>query len=142
MDKAVPLQMPFPFLTRLVEAYGNFSPMGNLWAFVGASRPYESFVGCAEMLGGLLLIVPRTTILGALVSLADLTQVFVLNMTYDVPVKLLSFHLLLMALFLLAPDLRRLCGFFFLSQPAHGLIHAVRTLPLAPPQPYRARRTV
>jgi uncharacterized membrane protein YphA (DoxX/SURF4 family) len=117
MDKAVPLQMPFPFLTRLVEPYGNFSPMGNLWAFVGASRPYEIFVGCAEMLGGLLLIVPRTTILGAIVALADLTQVFVLNMTYDVPVKLLSFHLLLMTLLLLAPDLPRLCGFFFLNRP-------------------------
>jgi uncharacterized membrane protein YphA (DoxX/SURF4 family) len=117
MDKAVPLQMPFPFLTRLVEPYGNFSPMGNLWAFVGASRPYEIFVGCAEMLGGLLLIVPRTTMLGALVALADLIQVFMLNMTYDVPVKLLSFHLLLMALFLLAPDLPRLCSFFFLNRP-------------------------
>jgi hypothetical protein len=35
MDKGVPLQMPFPFLTRLVEPYGNFSPMGNLWAFIG-----------------------------------------------------------------------------------------------------------
>lgn len=116
MVKAVPLQMPFPFLTRLVEPYGNFSPMGNLWAFVGASRPYEICVGCAEMLGGLLLIVPRTTILGALISLVDLTQVFLLNMTYDVPVKLLSFHLILMAFFLLAPDLPRLCGFFFLNR--------------------------
>jgi hypothetical protein len=122
MDKAVPLQMPFPFLTRLVEPYGNFSPMGNLWAFIGASRPYEVFVGCAEMLGGLLLIVPRTTILGALVALADLVQVFMLNMTYDVPVKLLSFHLLLMALFLLAPDLPRLWGFFFLNRPTDSSV--------------------
>ncbi len=64
------------------------------------------------MLGGLLLIVPRTTPLGALICLADLTQVFVLNMTYDVPVKLLSFHLLLLAWFLLAPDLLRLADFF------------------------------
>lgn len=116
MDKAVPLQMPFPFLTRLVEPYGNFSPMGNLWAFIGASPPYEIFVGCAELLGGLLLIFPGTTLFGALVGLADLTQVFMLNMTYDVPVKLLSFHLLLMAIFLLAPDLRRLCGFLFLNR--------------------------
>ncbi len=117
MDKAVPLQMPFPFLTRLVEPYGNFSPMGNLWAFIGASRPYEMFVGCAEMVGGLLLFFPRTTMFGALVALADLIQVFMLNMTYDVPVKLLSLHLLLMALFLLAPDLSRLGGFFFLNRP-------------------------
>jgi hypothetical protein len=34
-------------------------------------------------------------------------------MTYDVPVKLFSFHLILLALFLLAPDLKRLLRFFF-----------------------------
>ena len=28
--KILPLQMPFPFLTRLLEPYGNFSPMGVL----------------------------------------------------------------------------------------------------------------
>jgi uncharacterized membrane protein YphA (DoxX/SURF4 family) len=116
MDKAVPLQMPFPGLSQLVEPYGNFSPMGILWSFVGSSRPYEIFVGCAELLGGLLLIFPRTTMLGALVCLADLTQVFMLNMTYDVPVKLFSFHLLLMSLFLLAPDLPRLYRLFFLDR--------------------------
>jgi hypothetical protein len=117
MDKAVPLQMPFPFLTRLVEPYGNFSPMGNLWAFIGASRPYEICVGCAELLAALLLIFPKTAMLGALIALADMTQVFMLNMTYDVPVKLFSFHLVLMALFLLAPDLPRLCRLFFLDRP-------------------------
>ncbi len=38
--KAVPLQMPFPFLNRLVEPFGNFSPMGVLWASIGASPAY------------------------------------------------------------------------------------------------------
>ncbi|MGA8878457.1 MAG: DoxX family protein [Candidatus Korobacteraceae bacterium] len=116
--KAVPLQMPFPYLTKLVEPYGNFSHMGVLWASIGASPAYEIFAGCAEMLGGLLLIVPRTTTLGALVCLADMTQVFMLNMTYDVPVKLLSFHLILLSLFLLAPDLQRLANIFFLNRAA------------------------
>ena len=76
--------------------------MGVLWSSIGSSPAYESFAGCAELLGGILLIVPRTTTLGALVCLADMTQVFMLNMTYDVPVKLLSFHLILLSLFLLA----------------------------------------
>ncbi|HWY02974.1 MAG TPA: hypothetical protein VNX60_04840 [Candidatus Acidoferrum sp.] len=112
MDKVIPLQMPFPFLTRLVEPFRDFSPMGVLWASVGASPAYEIFAGSAEMLGGILLIFPRTMLLGALVSLADMIQVFMLNMTYDVPVKLFAFHLILMATFLLAPDFRRLADFF------------------------------
>jgi hypothetical protein len=71
------------------------------------------FTGFAETLGGILLLTPRTTTLGALVCLVDMIQVFTLNMTYDVPVKLFSFHLLLFSLFLLAPDARRLINFFF-----------------------------
>lgn len=114
--KAIPLQMPFPYLTRLLEPYGNFSPMAVLWSSVGASHSYEIFTGCAETLGGILLLMPRTATLGALVCLADMTQVFVLNMTYDVPVKLFSFHLLLFSLFLLAPDARRLLEFFFTNR--------------------------
>ena len=113
MDKVIPMQMPFPYLTRFLEPFRDFSPMGVLWASIGASPAYETFTGCAEMLAGILLIFPRTTMLGALVCVADMIQVFMLNMTYDVPVKLLSFHLLLLALFVLAPDLHRLADFFF-----------------------------
>jgi uncharacterized membrane protein YphA (DoxX/SURF4 family) len=112
LAKAIPLQMPFPYLTRLLEPYGNFSPMAVLWSSVGASPPYEIFTGCAETLGGILLLTPRTATLGALVCLADMIQVFMLNMTYDVPVKLFSFHLILFSLFLLAPEGRRLINFF------------------------------
>jgi hypothetical protein len=112
MAKVIPLQMPFPNLTKLIEPYGNFSPMGVLWASIGAAPAYETFAGCAELLGGILLILPWTTTLGALVCVADMTQVFMLNMTYDIPVKLFSFHFILLALFLLAPDLQRLSNFF------------------------------
>ena len=131
MDKAIPLQMPFPFLTRLIEPYGNFSPMGVLWSSIGAAPAYEMFAGCAELLGGILLIIPRTAMLGALVCMADMTQVFMLNMTYDVPVKLFSFHLLLMALFLLGPEFQRLTDFFFRSRTV---------APSTQPQLFQTRR--
>ena len=112
MSKVVPLQMPYPFLAKLVEPFGSFSPMGMLWSSIGASPAYEVFVGLAETVGGVLLLIPRTALLGSLICLADAIEVFVLNMTYDVPVKLFSFHLVLMTVFLLAPEMRRLAGFF------------------------------
>lgn len=115
LAKVIPLQMPFPNLYRLVEPYGNLSPMGVLWASIGASPAYEIFAGSAELLGGILLLLPRTTTFGALICLADMTQVFMLNMSYDVPVKLLSFHLILLAVVLLVPDFSRLMRFFFLN---------------------------
>ena len=117
-NKAIPLQMPFPTLFTLLEPFGNLSPMGVLWSSVGASHPYEIAAGCIELLGGFLLFIPRTVTLGALISLADMSYVFLLNMTYDVPVKLFSLHLILLSLLFLAPEFRRLANFFFLNRTA------------------------
>jgi hypothetical protein len=86
--------------------------MGLLWTFMGASIPYVIFTGAAEMLGGLLLTTRRTTLLGALVGIGVMSNVVMLNFSYDVPVKLYSSHLLLMAVFLAAPDLKRLADLF------------------------------
>jgi hypothetical protein len=101
-----------------VEPFGHFSPMGVLWSSIGVSRPYEIFTGCAELIAGILLVIPSTVTLGALVSLACAIQIFILNMAYDIPVKLFSFHLILMSLFLLAPDARRLLNVLVLDRPA------------------------
>jgi hypothetical protein len=68
------------------------------------------------MLGGILLFVPRLVTLGALISIGAMANVFMLNMSYDVPVKLFSFHLLLFSIFLVAPDLERLARFFVLHR--------------------------
>jgi len=106
--KVIPAQMAAPGLIRLIEPFGDFSPMGVLWSSIGASAPYERFAGGIEMMAGILLFIPSLTTCGALVCLAATLQVFVLNMTYDVPVKLFSFHLILMSLVLLAPEASRL----------------------------------
>jgi hypothetical protein len=123
--------MPVPSLAALVLPLGNFSRYGILWSSVGASPAYEIFAGCAEVLGGVFLVFPRTTMLGALVAMADMTEVWMLNMTYDVPVKLFSFHLLLFALFLLAPEAGRLADFCLRNRTAE---------PSAQPQLFSTRR--
>ncbi|WP_067827443.1 DoxX family protein [Nocardia inohanensis] len=106
--KLIPLQMPEPALNTLLTPYGDLTHMAVLWNQVGTSPVYEILLGAAEVLGGLLLLLPRTALAGVLLSLVSMAQVWVLNMTFDVPVKLLSFHLLLLCLVLLAPDARRL----------------------------------
>ncbi len=111
-NKLFRMQFPEPLLYRFVDYYGNSSPMGLLWTFMGMSRAYSLFAGIAEMLGGLLLIVPRFTTLGALVTFAVMSNVWMLNFCYDVPRKIYSTHLVLMSLFLLLPDLQRLLDFF------------------------------
>lgn len=119
--KVIPVQMPRPFLTRLVEPYGDFSPQSVLWYFMGSSPTFTIIAGSVELLGGFLLIFPCTTLLGALVSFASMVLVFSLNMCYDVPVKLFSFNLLLMSALLIAPHLQRLADLFVLNRTARPL---------------------
>jgi hypothetical protein len=99
---------------RYLETYGDSSPMGILWTFMSASASYTIFAGAVEMVGGILLFIPRLVTLGALISIGAMANVFMLNMSYDVPVKLYSFHLLLFSIFLIVPDLERLARFFVL----------------------------
>jgi hypothetical protein len=115
--KLLPAQMPSPLpLGLLTQPLGSFTRMRLLWLFMGASPAYESLTGAAELLGGVLLLFPRTTLLGALVCTADMAMVFTLNMCYDVHVKLYSFHLLFMAGLLVAPDLRRLADLLLFNR--------------------------
>jgi len=116
MVKVIPTQFPAPSLVTLIAPAGNLSLQGFLWTSIGASQPYQIFTGIVEVLSGLLLLAPRTTMLGAMLCLASTSQVFILNMTYDVGVKILSFQLILMSLFLLAPDFPRLFNVFFRNE--------------------------
>lgn len=110
--KVIPSQFGPPFPSDLLQPIGESSPMRLLWTFMGVSASYIVFTGAAEMLGGLLLVARRTTLLGALVCIGVMSNVVLLNLSYDVPVKLYSSHLLLMAVFLAAPDLKRLASLF------------------------------
>jgi hypothetical protein len=116
MVKVIPTQFPAPSLISLVTPAGNFSMSGMLWTQIGASPAYQIFTGCVEVLGGILLIIPRTVMLGAILCLATVTHILILNLTFDIGVKLLSFHLVLMSILLLAPNLRRLIRFFIFGE--------------------------
>lgn len=125
--KVIPSQMIAPPpLGAVQQRLGDIFPNHVLWWTVGASPAFETASGLAELLGGVLLLVPRTTLLGALISAANMLFVFLLNMCYDVPVKLGSLSLLIMAVVLVAPDLPRLAGVFLF----HRRVERSRVPPL------------
>ena len=121
LSKVFQNQFPTTSPFRLLKPLGELSPMGLLWDFMGASAPYTIFGGLMEVVGALLLLFRRTTTIGALVTAGVLTNVVMLNMCYDVPVKLDSSHLLLCSLALAAADMRRLVAVFFLNRPTEPL---------------------
>jgi hypothetical protein len=119
--KVFPLQFAAPSSSRLEQQLGDMSPMGLLWTFMGFSPTFQIFTGSIEVLAGLLLTTRRTTLLGSLVALAAMTQVFMMNMCFDVPVKLYSLHYLMMAMFLLAPGLPRLIDGLVLGKAVEAM---------------------
>ncbi len=115
--KLFALQMVFPNLSQLATPLGDFLPMRLSWMFIGYSEPYQIFSGVMEVLAGLLLLNRKTVTMGLCVAAGVFANVVMLNLSYDIPVKLFSMHLLSYSLFLLAYDAKRLLQFFVLNQP-------------------------
>ena len=110
-------QFPSPGTARLSGTFGDASPMGLAWTFMGASRAYTFFAGAGETLAAFLLIWRRTTLFGVLVSTAVMLNIVMLNFCYDIPVKQYSTHLLVMGLFIGLPDFPRVARLFFINKP-------------------------
>ncbi|HRI19536.1 MAG TPA: hypothetical protein PLA68_01225 [Panacibacter sp.] len=116
--KVYKLQFPFPGPGILSEPYGASSPMRLAWTFMGFSKGYNYFTGFGEVFSGLFLLFRRSATMGALLSLVVAGNVMAINYFFDVPVKLLSTMLVVMSLFLLAKDAKRLLNFLVLNKTA------------------------
>jgi hypothetical protein len=112
LAKTIPTQFPAPSLVTLVTPVGNVSLQGLLWTSIGASTAYQMFTGVMEVIAGVLLLIPATATFGAAISLTVMAEIVALNLTYDVGLKQISFHLLLLSAFLLAPFAGRIVRAF------------------------------
>jgi hypothetical protein len=114
--KLYTLQMPFPTESQLATPLGDLLPMRFSWFFIGYSVPYQFFSGLMETTAGLLLLFPRTVTAGLFAATGAFMNVVMINVSYDVPVKLYSMNLLFACVFLLALDSRRLVNFLLLNR--------------------------
>ena len=105
-------QFSYPSLWRLTQPYGESSPMGIAWTFLGFSKGYNIFMGFAEV-ASVLLLFRKTVTIGAIITLMSTANVMAVNYFYDVPVKLTTTHLVVMTCFLLAANFKTLIQFFF-----------------------------
>ncbi|MBF6136886.1 hypothetical protein IU501_28310 [Nocardia otitidiscaviarum] len=122
MVKVVPTQfITFTLPGTMLVPLGDSSPSGMLWKFMATSTPYTVITGAVEVLGGLLLIFRRTTLLGALVSAVALVQVSILNLSYGVPVILTPLLMLAMALVVALPWWSRLLDVLIRNRDSSAL---------------------
>lgn len=118
--KVFPTQFGNLTTYRLYERLGEMSPMGLLWTFMAYSEGYQFFGGMCEIIAGSLLFFRRTTTLGALISIGVLANIFALNVFYDVPVKIYSFWLMLIGIYLASDDFKRIWNFFVMNKPTQA----------------------
>ena len=110
-------QFPYPSLSRMLQPLGEFSPMGLAWTYMGYSNGFNIFTGALEVIAGLLLLPKRTQTLGALMVAGVMTHVAAMNFMFDIPVKIFSVHLVLMALLIFSTDAKRFLNVFILNKP-------------------------
>ncbi len=129
--KVFALQMPEPNLNQLATPLGDFLPMRLSWMFIGYSTTYQVFSGIMELMVGIFLFYRRTVTLGSMLGVAVFMHVFLLNVSYDIPVKLYSLQLTIECLFLVHYDWKRIVDFFFLNKSApatHSFDYPLTTL--------------
>ncbi len=102
-SKVFLMQMGKADLGDSLVQFGEMSPMGLLWRFMAFSPVVQVLAGLAEVVAGALLLFRRTAWLGGLLAFADMAVVFLLNLTFDVPVKQLALLMCLAGLAVVVP---------------------------------------
>lgn len=119
--KVIPVQFSQLDPTMYFHTYGQASPMGLLWMFMGVSPAYEMFAGWMELLGAAMLLFRRTALAGSLLLLVVLGNVVVLDLAFDVNVKICIIHLWLMAFATAWPSFGRLVKVVVLHRAAPAI---------------------
>ena len=99
-----------PVPSELFQAPAMLAPQRLVWVFMAASPLYQVFTGAVETIGGVLLMVRRTSLLGALIGTAAMLNVAVIDWSYDIFLDLRVTHLTAMGVVLIAGDRRRLAS--------------------------------
>ena len=115
--KVFPLQFPSPPLALLNEPVGNASQTLLFWSVYGLHPQFVMTLGWVEVITGLLLLFRRTAFCGALIALGVTANIALLDLTFDVPVKLFSLSLVLISVVLLVPDIPVLWNLLWRHKP-------------------------
>lgn len=133
--KFFPLQSPFPSISNLNTAYGDFTDWKIFSMSLGIVPGYESFLGAIEIIAGLLLFFRKTASIGAFVIIVFTGNVFISNLAYEGGEYVYSFYLISLALFVFSFDAVRLYYLISLEHPTepnqykpqfHGQLSIVR----------------
>jgi len=108
LDKLLKQQFFLPEPNTLYQPLGYIEKDLAFWSVIGSSWTYSFWTGLLELLAALALFYRPSRALGALLAAVVMGQVLLINISFDINVKIYSAGLLWMALFLLLPKLKGL----------------------------------
>lgn len=115
-DKVLKIQFYLPEPNLLYTPLGQIDKDMLYWSTIGSSHSYNVFLGLCEIIPALLLLHKKTRTLGALVLFGVLFHVVMINMSYDISVKLFSSFLLLISFLILTPSLNVIFQFLVMNK--------------------------
>ena len=109
-------QFSFPPLRLFETPFGSLSAPQLFWAFMGYSKVYGTFIAVSEITGGLLLLFSRTKLIGSILVIIIMTNVLLLDIAFIDSAIVFSSHLLLIAIIILHPHLKRIIDFLIFKK--------------------------
>ncbi|PIF43566.1 hypothetical protein CLU96_0475 [Chryseobacterium sp. 52] len=116
LDKIFKAQFYLPEPNILYSRLGNLDKDILFWSTMGTSRFYSVATGALELLAALLILFRKTRTPGLLVCIGILINIFLINIGFDISVKLFSLILLLMAVFALKEEWKLLYRFLIIKE--------------------------
>lgn len=116
LAKVFMLQFGEMDLNRLEGTIGNQNGMSYLWTFMSYSKFYSMTSGWIEAIGGLFLLFRKTTFIGTIILFIAMANVVLIDIGYDVRVKMFAIHLFFMTFILLTYDFKRLMNFLIFNK--------------------------
>jgi hypothetical protein len=130
--------IPTGLVKVLGQRFTNMPPTSELGLFFEVmyqSGPFWRFAGAAQVIAGMLMLIPRTAALGAVLFTPVIASIFVITLSFDFRgTPVVTGMMLLATLYLLAWDWHRLRPLLTVAPPAalalpeHRLTAAERTV--------------
>lgn len=99
-NKLFKVQFYSPEPNTLFTTVGQMQRDFLFWTSMGTSRLFSVVTGAIEVIAGLLILHPRTKRMGFVLAFICMANIFLINLSFDISVKLLSATLLLISAYL------------------------------------------
>ena len=100
--KLTKMQFYLPEPNTVYTEFGQLSKDIAYWSVIGSSYSYVVFLGILELMAGILVLIRRTRFFGLILTAGIFINVLMVNISFDISVKLFAFSLLAMTIVLLA----------------------------------------